>query len=350
MNPLNPNISSNFITLFLIVAFMLLGMGCSSQSKKEITTHELTKITSFPDTSANIFLDNPINMAFSDSHLFISDQMASTVFQFRHSGKYQRRIGGEGGGPREFNLNREAHFKNGKLFINDMGNSRISILNTATNQMETYLIKIPPSYFAVSQTKLFSVKSIRPEDVQHLDSLKLVELYDHKANHLKSFGSYLDFVEDMKPDGSSCQLSIYNNELYVHFTAYPILRKYSLTGEQQDSLNLNQPPLNYKDRIAINYTAEAYEEGERNLKTLFETFEVNKSGIFNVLWDDQYIIIDHFNHEGNFIRRYKRKTSSDKYYIDDLKVFPKSNGNLKFYILNLEDDFPKVDVFSWESS
>ena len=56
--------------------------------------------------------------------------------------------------------------------------------------------------------------------------------------------------------------------------------------------------------------------------------------------------IDQFTFKGNFVKRFERKLDSEKYIVRDFKAV--TNGGLAFYILNIEDGIPKIDLFKNE--
>lgn len=149
---------------------------------------------------------------------------------------------------------------------------------------------------------------------------------------------------------STPYLGLYDNKLYVQFGAFPILRVYTLAGERVREMNLTNPNASYKSRIKENYNAATYEENGEGAKKLLYSFDINQAGLFYNIYDEHALIIDHFDHEGNFIRRYQTDINAEDYYIRDFMVMTGKEGMLSFYVLNIADGFPKVDVYEAQTN
>jgi len=117
--------------------------------------------------------------------------------------------------------------------------------------------------------------------------------------------------------------------------------------DNHERINLDGGILNYRKRVEANYDPSTFENDyRRGMKTLFTGFDVNRLGIFTVLYDDEMLQIDQFTFKGNFVKRFERKLDSEKYIVRDFKAV--TNGGLAFYILNIEDGIPKIDLFKNE--
>ncbi|MGF1671805.1 MAG: hypothetical protein ACFCU6_15270, partial [Balneolaceae bacterium] len=82
----------------------------------------------------------------------------------------------------------------------------------------------------------------------------------------------------------------------------------------------------------------------QELKTIFNAFRINETGIFIAVRDDD-LIIDQFDHNGIFLQRYKKTMSDFDFFIRDIHVSQSNNGELKFYVLSIKDGIPKITVY-----
>lgn len=331
-----------FSPIFIFLSFIII-TNCSSEDKTETQKGNLNLAFSFPDEQSDHLLSGPVSLVLNDNELFISDWRQSSILVFDHEGNYRRKIGGEGRGPREFMQQNLIRLNNGKLFVKDQGNRRISIIDI---QNDTSYVEVTRKFFdefAVSKDRIYAFLSYR--GVDNVDSLSLIKVYDHNLNQVNSFGKFLNITGNMDIWASGPHLALYDNKLYVQFATFPILRVYTLDGERVREMNLTNPNASYKARIEKNYDAATYEENSTGPSKLLYSFDINQAGLFLNIYDEHTLIIDHFDHEGNFIRRYKRDIDAEDYYIRDFKVMVGEEGTLNFYVLNITDGFPKVDVY-----
>lgn len=300
-------------------------------------------VNSFPANDDEVLLSSPVNLSFSEDKIYISDWRPSKVHVFTYDGEFVRSIGREGRGPGEFINQNKTEYRNGKLFVEDQGNRRHAIIDLSEDTVSIEPKRDLFHEFTVSDDKIFGFIS-HPQNA-NIDSLSLIKVYDHNLNPLKNFGKYLNFTGNMNIWASYAHLEIFNEKLYAAFSSFPILRIYSLDGQLLNTINFNETAnLDYTERIERNYRSETYDENGEGAKKIFESFSVNEEGFFGNVYHDYDLIIDHFDHNGNFVQRHVNKMKGNDFFVRDMKVI-KDGGMLKYYVLYMIDGIPKVDVY-----
>jgi hypothetical protein len=138
-------------------------------------------------------------------------------------------VGRKGRGPGEFDFPTWAVGKNGRLYVSDLGNRRIQILN---DQGECERIVEVPLHdsrnFAVNSTGLiFLSDTDRPGSMEHLFSA-----YDSLGHAVRTFGSPVEYADPQaKKLMNLVMLDVDEaDNIYTTFYQLPIVRKYSPEG------------------------------------------------------------------------------------------------------------------------
>jgi hypothetical protein len=331
-----------FIVLFVLLAFFFIYNPFLKE--KEIESIQLVRILTFPAEDSELYLANPVGFAFSDDYIFISDQQSSIIYQFNYQGEFLKEIGGPGSGPGELMMPGRIQYYGNSLFVNDIGNGRFTRLQLDGNQSYSFLPQEIPVEFIIGEESIF-MTHLYITAKESLEKLPLIRNYDFELNERNSFGDHLNLVENMPPRASSLFLKIYNDHLYTLFENYPILHIYSIEGELKNTIQFDEF---YRDKIQQNYQETTFANASvLNLRKLFSGFDITEDGLFFFVFDDADITIDHFDHEGVFQSRLTKENLKSDFFVRDMKVVTRNNRDLLFYLLNLENGFPKVDVFKW---
>ncbi|MEX0780994.1 MAG: 6-bladed beta-propeller [Balneolales bacterium] len=339
---------------YLLILVLLLSIIASSifllrqDDKKEIIepATELQHLYSFPnelsDEQSDVILSNPTNLTFSEDLIFISDQAMSTILTFDHYGNFMNELGREGRGPMEFMNQSGLHYINEKLFVNDQGNRRFTVIDTVDSLTTSYPLHLPR--FITSGNLIFGYKQHPPAKRDNIAEDPLITVFDSELNEINSFGEFINVVDNIIHLASAPFLKTYNNMLYVQFQNYPDMRAYTFDGALIDSLSFDLGEY-YKKRVESNYQRETFaHEYIFQTKKLFSAFDVNDQGLFFNL-HDEHLIIDHFDHQGDFIQRFREDIHGEDFSLRDMNVLVKEDGNLLFYVLNMTNGIPKVDVY-----
>ena len=301
---------------------------------------KLEHLFSFPDDEKSVYIAHPSFMVMDeDSNLVISDNMGCQILKFSLSGKLLKAFGRQGQGPGDLLYPNSICCGDNKIFVTEAGNSRIQIFDTNGSYISMFKVISAPRSMAFHKGKLYAI------NLSFYNTKEpLIAVYNSHGQILKKFGQLLKFKDNLHPYASNALLKIFNDRLYVLFKYYPLLRIYDPNGKLLKVYNFEN--MNYESRVPGNYNWKKLKAGNRalSIKFLFTAFDVNRKGIFLALLDND-IIIDYYDHDGNFKSRYKAIHKVEPYYVFDFCVKLQRNMISKFYILN-STDVPKVDVFA----
>jgi hypothetical protein len=339
-------------TFFIIGLFWVHNTTIQKNDPKGLII-ELESVMSFPEVGGEVYLANPVNFTFSETGVFISDQLASAIYQFDYYGNFIRQIGKPGSGPEEFMMQARIAYSDNRLFVNDQGNGRFTMIQLEDNTFHSWLLQNRPIEFITeSESATIFTNHWHSSDTYNIEQLPLIWSYNFELNQngfelneRKSFGEHLQLVHNMPPVGSRLYLRIYDDHLYVLFQYYPILHIYTLNGQLTHTFTFDEY---YRDMIPGNYEESTFANPlSIPTRRLFSGFDITEEGLFFYVYDDAGVIIDHFDHEGVLRNQFRKVNKDGKYEHVSLEVIPQEDGDLFFYVLYVENGFPKVEVFKW---
>ena len=335
--------------LFTMALFCFAGLA-SGQSKDN-TEVELDLLYSFPNEQVDeVLLAQPTRMAIVDSLIFIMDYGLNAVLKYDLNGRLLQMMDNRGEGPGEFWGAFALACTNDKLYLVDSGNARLQMYDLDFAYLGSFKIMSHGFDIPVHEGLIYN------QDLSELaaaltDEKGMIAVLNEQGRVVKRFGDYLDLTpnyELAKPVNKSW-MDLYKGRLYVLSKYYPILRVYALDGTLEQTIEFESR--GYKKRVRGNYDWSRLVKGTTSLPTryLFRAIDVNERGIFVGLYSED-LIIDHYDQEGNFIRRLKKKPrdSEEPYYLHDFEVRVSEDGELLFYILN-EQVIPEMGVFKARS-
>lgn len=345
MNIKQINVGLNLFTIFNVLLFLivLLPIWEKAFTIAGMKQYNLKIKFSFPNEREEIVLAHPTAMDFDEqNNIYICDYKLNSILKYSKEGKFISQIGHKGQGPGEFNGQHVFCYNNGRLFVIDQGNRRIQIFDKEGQYLSSFMTPNIAEAIAHKDGKIYSYLAIGPDVGRNSALISIID--DNDGKKLGQFGEYIEFVNKrINWMGSSCLLKIYNDKLYVLFRYYPKLNIYDLDGKIINSYNFEK--VNYKKLISDNYNVKPIIKGGAtiiSLRFLFNAFDINSEGIFLGLYADD-IIIDQFNFEGEFLRRFRLSHSGDPFYLADFKVFKINSNFYEFYILKAEER-PEVVV------
>lgn len=196
---------------------------------------ELKHEFSFPtkdDEEKGIYLSQVGELRASPQGLlFVSDQRSSEVQIYDINGKHLRTMGRFGQGPGEFMTPSQLAFLDDKVIVRDIGNQRIQSLAGSGAYLGGF--RVFRDYWALTalENLLYTVPIHYRYPSENKDKC-LVDVIDFQGKVVKSFGALLDVnpYDSVPLTCAHITLSA-NNELWLAFKWFPIVRKYSLEGE-----------------------------------------------------------------------------------------------------------------------
>jgi len=239
----------------------------------------------------------------NEGNIYISDSRNNCIFKFESQGKFLKKIGRWGQGPKEFNnvlfLDTD---KENNLIIYDDGNRRIQILDSNGDYIKSF--KVFKTGFAMISNKqgyiYAGLKSLNISD-------PLIGIFDYQGKLIRSFGNPLILKSHPYiPLPIRISLNNKNGEIFLTWWWFPVVRRYSKEGKllseykikhkiMQEYGERNYDVLSKKSvsqpRLYIVITSiKAKEDGFYLFRYYprIEILEINLKGeIVNTYWSDQ---------------------------------------------------------------
>ena len=329
--------SSNMIINFILFLIIII----SSLYAQPLSTSEINFIKKFPSSEDTVFLVQPTKLQLDEEkNIYVMDFRQNCILKFDSTGNFIQKIGKAGRGPGELNFASEFNYVNSKLFIYDSQNGRFQILDKSGNYLTSFKVfNTIISFFTNPLDE--RVYAVLASDVNTFLPFEpaLFTIISPTGEVKKGFGEYLFSDKNITSYLSDCFIRYYNNKIYVLYKYYSILQIYSLSGELSNQFELNAP--DYLKNIEPNYKWERLQKNQTgySVRFLFTSFEVNQKGIFVGLLNDN-LVIDFYNHHGQFKKRFFKKYDNNKenqFHLQDFKVMNIKDNTLKLLVLITEE-------------
>lgn len=307
----------------------------------------------FPNADDKIILAGPTDLDIDErNNIYVCDYILSSILKFSLQGEFLASIGKAGKGPGEFKQQSRFCYDNGKIYIVDQAQRRIQIMTSDGRYVDQFMVVDIPDALTAHQGKIYrlnrnnhlhwSFEKQKPND--------LIWTLDEGGRRMFAFGDHLDFDDvlspptNITPSVSTALIKVFNDRVYLLFIYYPILRVYDLEGVLQKTIRFKE--MQYEKRVPGNYKWENFQRKKVKLpfKFLFRAFDVNATGIFIALYNPEGLMIDQFDHNGNFKKRYTKDKTGEEYDLRDFVVIPTANSKARFAILHEEDGVPRVAI------
>lgn len=311
---------------------------------------KITRINEFPSLSDTMFLAQPTQIQLDkEKNVYAIDFKQNCIFVFDSTGKFINKIGEKGSAPGEFDAPSEFNYVNGKLFVYDPQNGRFQILDKHGNYHTSFKVFQMLNSFVVSPSSE-NIFAVLNSDVNTFLPFNpgLMSIINKDGEITKGFGDYLFSEKKLTTLLSSSLMRFYDEKLYVLFEYYPILNIYDTNGELIRQIELGGNENDYLKRIELNYKWDKLQKNQSyySARILFTSFEVTKKGIYAGLIDDN-LIIDHYSHKGEFIKRYIKQYIDDKnirFFLHDFKFKKITNEFFEIYVLS-DKQAPSIEIF-----
>ena len=186
------HIKGTSLSIFVLAIFIL---SLSSLAFPEGKVQYLKKIgeikEGFSSERENFFIKITGLCCDDEGNLYVADSGWNKIFKFDPNGKFLMSFGREGQGPGEFMAHpRRAHLKisfgnDGKLYVNDPGNSRISVFSKDGKFLKSH--KTPPA--------TYDVPIVNSRGDIYLLSPSGIKVLDRYDSDFKFMSSLLDIKE-----------------------------------------------------------------------------------------------------------------------------------------------------------
>lgn len=300
---------------------------------------ELEKINSFPSAEAEkagVYLWRPLGIiSIPNNRILINDQKVNKIFMFDSNGNFIKTFGRPGQGPGEFGnpftLTADSEF----IYVGDNSNRRIHFFDFDGNLILD--IKMFKSLFDLERGKngLFYGVPLRS-----LSEDNLVDVLNENGEIVNSIGvrKYGDKDSNWQiPNMTNISLNE-NNELYMAFKFFPLVRKYAENGELLQEYHLKHKVM--QDKAAMN--KEKIKNSNANpgfgWRVAINAILAQKDG-FAILNDFPRTKIIEYTDAGRIKEIYYYKGDYNTLITDFIIV--EIEGNKHFYLLKTQ---PKYEV------
>lgn len=218
---------------FLFLLACLIPLFLQSQNNlSDIRRHELIVKTIFPEESYNengkdhIWKGSDIELG-PGGNLYISDSRANNIHVFGASGNWLFNFGRHGQGPGEF-ISPDSISAGQKLIcIQDLGNFRVQGFSPDGKYQNQIKLFQTCSGFVIGNDHFFRASRIYASVSQD----PAIMVFDSLGKIVNSFGKPLDNKADFHVLNLASMALDKNDNLYLAYLYWPIIRKYSSSGK-----------------------------------------------------------------------------------------------------------------------
>ena len=193
---------------------------------------ELKLRIQFPKESDGPFLSQPEGLAISpENQLFISDMINNRVYAFDLTGNPLFTFGRSGQGPGDLLRPASIACTKTQLIIREAGNMRFQFYDLTGKFMDGFKIFRTYTDFIADEDHIYTFPLLPVGTVPEKSS-RLVNVLNLHGQLVATFGDPLDVNKQDFPWLNQAILTRGpGNDLWVAFKCFPIIRRYSLTGE-----------------------------------------------------------------------------------------------------------------------
>ncbi len=300
---------------------------------------ELELRFSFPSEElelGGIYLANVLRMSKDkDGNIYLGDLNLSQVFVFDSQGKFIRKVGRPGEGPGDFLRPAVIMISNDSIIVKE--SNRLQFFNKS---WETVKIIKPAKRFRnikIGKDGYFYAKPLLSPTQK-----ELFNVLSQDGKILKGFGEPLEF-KDNNVVLNFLSLDLSNKqELYVAFTYFPIIRKYSAEGKLIFEKRLENKLMLKKEKRNLKSLATPRKGGRtRGYTSIIRSIRACKDGFYTM---SSYPRLDILlcDEMGNLKKTYWCNRGRS-YSARDF-VYIKRGDEILFYVLN-SNPIHKVDVY-----
>lgn len=274
----------------------------------------------------------------SSGNIYVTDSYKSSVFKFKSSGEFINQIGKKGRGKGKFLEPHNTFATNNALFIQDLEKETIECMDLDGNYQKSLKISHLSDFIFDQNGNLYVAPTVKDKNTP------LIQVHSLKNNSLRSFGKPVFFRHSMDVLNSRRLALNSRGELWVAFTYFPIVRKYSKKGKLISEFKINNLIMEAKEKynfkkIGRGIASTAQRVGYMEVIVDIEAYK-----------DKIYLLSHHPRLEITEI--HENGKLGITYWKEFLKVYKtkdfvvqESEGKLQFIILHSDPPVYSVDVF-----
>lgn len=269
-------------------------------------------------------------------NIYVSDIYKSAVFKFQSSGEYVSQLGRQGKG--KFLKPDNIFATHNALYIQDLEKETIECMDLDGNYQKSLKISHLSDFIFDQNGDLYVAPTVKDKNTP------LIQVYSFKKNSIRSFGKAIHYRHSIDILNSRTLAINSKGELWVAFTYFPIVRKYSKEGKLISEFKVKNLIMEAKEKF--------------NLKKIGKgiTRPAQRVGYMEVIVDieaygDKIYLLSHYPrleiteiHEDGKIGKTYWKEFQEVYKIKGF-VIQGIERKLRFFILHSNVPNDSVDVF-----
>lgn len=289
-------------------------------------------------TIRSVRFRSPIKMTTDrEGNIYASAKRNGAVYKLDSAGEFQLQIGKSGKGRGSLQAPYDLLTTKDYLIIHDTEKRRLEFMDFQDTHIKSQ--KISDFTDIVSGPKNFLYVAHHVQD----ESSPLVNVYfpDRKKS---AFGKPLSFHHSMQVLNSRSLALNKKGEVYVAFTYFPIVRKYSAERVLMDEYRIASPIMKVKENYNLKKVGESIAQKTRRVgyRAVIIDIETFDSKIY-LLSHVPRLEITEMDDEGNLTATYWMD-SQEVYETNDLMIC-EVEGEKKFYISHSSPPKYEIDVF-----
>ncbi len=289
-------------------------------------------------TIASIEYRSPIRLATDpEGNIYASARRNSAVYKMDAAGEMQLKIGKKGRGKGSLPAPTDIATAGSYLIVHDAEKQRLEFLDFEGNYVKSWKISDFTDFVLDEKDRLYVAHNVENEHSP------LITVYFPDGKKL-TFGKPLLFRHSIQVLNSRSLALNGKGELYVAFTYFPVIRKYSASGKLLDEYRIDSPIMEAKENYNLKKVGEgialkAQRAGYRDVIVGIRYFE----GKIYLLSHVPRLEITEMDEEGTVTATYWMD-SQEVYETHDF-VIRKIDGVKKFYVSHTSPSKYDIDVF-----
>jgi len=271
-------------------------------------------------------------------NIYVSDSYKSAVFKFNSSGEFINQIGKRGRGKGKFLEPHNIFAASNALYIQDLEKETIECLDLDGNYQKNLKISHLNDFIFDQNHDLYVAPTVKDKNTP------LVQVHSLKNKSLRSFGKPIFFRHSMDVLNSRRLALNSRGELWVAFTYFPLVRKYSQNGKLVSEFKIKNLIMEAKEKYNFKKIGRGIASNAQRVGYMEVIVDIEAYG------DKIYLLSHHPRleiteiHENGKLGITYWKEFQEVYKTKDF-VVQESEGKLQFIILHSNHRVYSVDVF-----
>jgi len=270
----------------------------------------------------------------SSGQIYVTDRKKLSVLIFSPSGELIQQIGLTEKGKSKFRDPYSLLIWGDRILVQDIERKRVVCFNIEGDFTKILKLANFSDIESNNNGELFLTNYIINK------GKSLIDVYTPRGKRIKTFGEPLVFSHSLKTLNSRRLALSDTGELYIAFLYFPILRKYSQSGELLAEIEINNKIMEAKEKFNLKRIGEGIANSARRFGyiKLISSIKAFENKLYLLAYFPRLEILE-LDMNGNVLSTYW-KDFDEIYKAEDLAI-QRYNGQLQFYVIK---SFPEIDI------